>query len=412
MQGRTYETARRWSGAVQRLSRFARTGGIAVALSCVTVSAAEAGTVTLAWDRNPETNIGGYVLYYGFGPDQYTASINVGNVVQYVFNEPEADRTYFFALQAVNTAGLGGGLSSEVNNARHALTDVLFDHGAQGLWALTDGGDYRQVSGGNPTTLITGDLDGNAVDEVIGDFGAGEGIWIRWNGTTWARLNGQTVIGMVTGDLDNNGRDELVVNFPNAGVWVFWNGGTWLQLHTLNPTRMVVGNIEAGGAALILDYPGHGIWIRRNNDTWGQVHSQSSTAMAVGDFDGDGHDDVAIEFEGAGVWNLMNGSSWRQVTSLQPSKLAAGNTDGNGAAVLLADFAPAGIWMLRNGISWTELHPYPAKQFLFADVDGDGRDEIIIDFGSTVGSWIWNSFSGWKLITADSPETIVSGSFN
>ena len=116
-----------------------------------------------------------------------------------MFNEPESGRTYFFALQAVNTAGLGGGLSAEVNSARHPLADVLFDNGARGLWALTDGGDYRQITGGNPTTLITGDLDGNAVDEVIGDFGAGEGIWIRWNGTTWARLNGQTVTGMVTG---------------------------------------------------------------------------------------------------------------------------------------------------------------------------------------------------------------------
>ena len=34
---------------------------------------ADAATITLAWDRNPETNIGGYVLYYGTGPGQYTA---------------------------------------------------------------------------------------------------------------------------------------------------------------------------------------------------------------------------------------------------------------------------------------------------------------------------------------------------
>ena len=193
---------------------------------------------------------------------------------------------------------------------------------------------------------------------------------------------------------------------------MFWNGQTWLQLHTLNPTRMMVGNIEAGGADLIMDYPGSGIWIRRNNGTWGQLHSQSSTAMAVGDFDGDGHDDIAIEFAGAGVWNFMNGSSWRQVTSLQPSKLAAGNPTVTARPSCWPTSPLQASGCCATAYPGAELHPYPAKQFLFADVDGDGRDEIIIDFGPSVGSWIWNSYSGWKLITADSPELIVSGSFN
>jgi hypothetical protein len=407
-------TARRGLGeGVRLLKGLGRTLGVAVALSLASAMALEAATVTLAWDRNSETNIGGYILYYGTVPGQYSGSIAVGNVAQYVFTEPVNGPTYFFALQAVNTAGLGGGLSGEVNNAARPLADVLFDNGARGIWELTDGADYRQINPGNPTAMVTGDLDGNGVGEVIADFGPGLGIWIRWNGTTWTQLNPISAAGMVTGDLDNNGRDDLVVSFPGAGVWVLWNGATWQQLHVANPTRMVIGHIEGGPPALILDYPGRGIWIRHSaSGTWSQLHSQNSTAMAVGDFDGNGYDDIAIAFEGAGVWLFMNGSSWQQTTSLQASKLAAGSVDGTAAAVLLGDFAPAGLWMLRNTVSWSMLHSFATKQFLFADVDGDGRDEIMVDFGDVLGSWIWSNYSGWRLGTADSPEAFIAGSLN
>ena len=148
---------------------------MAVVLSCAATLAAEAETVTLAWDRNPESNISGYVLYYGTAPGQYTGSIAVGNVAQYVFNEPVDGRTYFFALAGGQYRGTGRRTVERSQQRRHPLADVLFDNGARGIWALTDGGDYRQINAGNPTTLITGDLDGNGVSEVIADFGAGPG---------------------------------------------------------------------------------------------------------------------------------------------------------------------------------------------------------------------------------------------
>jgi Fibronectin type III domain/FG-GAP repeat len=408
MQRRKCTTERRWLGVnVQRLGWLARTIGVAVVLSCAAALAAEAGSVTLAWDRNPESNISGYVLYYGNAPGEYTGSVAVGNVTEYVFTEPVNGRSYFFAVQAVNFAGAGGGLSTEVNSANFRLADVLFDNGADGLWALTAGGIYQQLSPQNAKTMTTGDLDGNNVNEIIVDFGPALGIWIRWNGTTWASLHGQTTSGMITADLDGNGMDELIVNFPGQGVWVLWNGDTFQQMHNVNPARMAAGRIEGGGASLILDFTGSGIWVRRNTGAWFLLHPFNSTAMAVGDFDGDGHDDIAVAFGNAGVWIFKNGSSWMFAAPQQPSTLAAGNVDGGRADILLASFTPGGIWALRNTTTWALLHDRPAEEFVFADIDGDGHDEIVIDFGTGIGSWSWNIYSGWKLATAASPESLA-----
>jgi hypothetical protein len=399
-------------GNLQGPQWLVRTTVIAVVLSCVAALTAQAATATLAWDRNPEPDIRGYILFYGTVPGQYAASIEVGNVTQYVFTEPVEGPTYFFALQAVNTSGAKSALSTEVNSANHPLTDVWFDNGEKGLWVLTGTGVYQQINAHNPKAMTTGDLDGNGINELIVDFGEGLGLWVKWNGGEWAHLHNKTAIGLVTGDLDNDGKDELAVNFPGAGVWVLWSGTNWQPMHGGNPSRMVVGRLEAGGDDLIMDFPGSGIWIRRNNGSWDQLHSQNATAMVVGDFDRNSQDDIAIAFPGSGVWVFMNRSWWMQATANQPSKLAAGDVDGNGGAVLLGDFAPAGIWMLRSSTTWSQVHQLPAKQFLFADVDGDGRDEIVVDFGPTIGSWMWGTYSGWRIATQDSPETLVSRSTN
>ena len=39
--------------------------------------------VTLEWDANTESNLGGYRLYYGPASRQYTAAVDVGNQTRY-----------------------------------------------------------------------------------------------------------------------------------------------------------------------------------------------------------------------------------------------------------------------------------------------------------------------------------------
>jgi hypothetical protein len=86
------------------------------------------------------------------------------------------------------------------------------------------------VHGVSPESMITGDLDGNRLDDVVFDFGS-QGVWVWMNHATWLWLNPQNPTHLVTGDFDNNGRDEVVLDIPDAGLWVWRNNTSWEFLH-------------------------------------------------------------------------------------------------------------------------------------------------------------------------------------
>ena len=76
---------------------------------------ANAATLTLAWNPNPEPDIAGYVLYWGTQSGVYTSNSNVGNVTMKQVTGLADATVYYFAVKAYNTAGLMSGYSSEVS---------------------------------------------------------------------------------------------------------------------------------------------------------------------------------------------------------------------------------------------------------------------------------------------------------
>ncbi len=77
-------------------------------IACVVVgiaATAEGAAVTLAWDPNTGPDIGGYRVSYGTTSGQYTTSVDVGNTTSYTFTNLLAGSTYYFVLQAYNSAG-------------------------------------------------------------------------------------------------------------------------------------------------------------------------------------------------------------------------------------------------------------------------------------------------------------------
>ncbi len=87
-----------------------------VLISVVALSgSAHAGTVTLAWDPNAETDLAGYVVSWGTQPGSYTQSRDVGNVVTAVVPDLTGGTRYYFAVQAYNTSGLTSAYSAEVS---------------------------------------------------------------------------------------------------------------------------------------------------------------------------------------------------------------------------------------------------------------------------------------------------------
>src|SRR5262245_13051615 len=68
---------------------------------------ADAATVTLQWDANPEPDITGYLVLYGTQRGVYTARIDVGKVTSTVLTipTPAPPVTYYFAVAAYSPGG-------------------------------------------------------------------------------------------------------------------------------------------------------------------------------------------------------------------------------------------------------------------------------------------------------------------
>jgi hypothetical protein len=102
---------------------------------------------TLAWDPNPETNIAGYRVYQGTSAGTYTTQVNVGNVTSYPPQGVDWSRRAYFAVKAINSAGLESGFSNEVVWTPPSVTTVT---------ALTPNSAYPVAVGSSITWTATG----------------------------------------------------------------------------------------------------------------------------------------------------------------------------------------------------------------------------------------------------------------
>ena len=127
-------------------------------------SIAGAADVGLAWNANPETDIASYRLSYGTSPGQYNQVKEVGRDTRTLVTNLEAGRTYYFAVAAVNYAGMQSDPSSEVSYQTPPLYFNLnlawnpnpeTDISAYRLSYGTSPGQYNQVVDAGRNTRAT-----------------------------------------------------------------------------------------------------------------------------------------------------------------------------------------------------------------------------------------------------------------
>jgi hypothetical protein len=78
------------------------------------LTTATAGELRIVWQRNTETDLAGYVLYYGTRSGVYTNRVPLGLQTKYLLSGLEPGQTYFIAITAVDTAGNESVYSDEV----------------------------------------------------------------------------------------------------------------------------------------------------------------------------------------------------------------------------------------------------------------------------------------------------------
>jgi hypothetical protein len=126
-------------------------------------SGTAAQSATLAWDRNSETNIAKYKLYYGTQSGSPSQSLDVGNVTSATVPNLNDGTTYFFTVTAINTAGLESQPSNEVsyttpNPAAHLLT------------VNSGSGSGNYVAGNIVTVSASAAPAGKKFDRWVGDW--------------------------------------------------------------------------------------------------------------------------------------------------------------------------------------------------------------------------------------------------
>ena len=84
-------------------------------ISPVTIQDAHSAEITLAWDQNPESDIAGYKVYYGFESGAYSNVIDVGNYTSCTISGLEEEETYFIAATAYDTSGNESAYSGEIS---------------------------------------------------------------------------------------------------------------------------------------------------------------------------------------------------------------------------------------------------------------------------------------------------------
>lgn len=157
------------------------------ALCAMPLSAANAATVTLAWDKSPESDIAGYKIHYGTAGGSYQYSVNVGNCTSCTISGLAEGTTYYFAATAYNAGNTESSFSPEV-----AYTIPVPD---------TDG-DQDGISDNDETSIYG--TDNNKADTDNDGIGDGEEL-LFW-GTQWnADYDKDGLMNVLDQDSDGDG---------------------------------------------------------------------------------------------------------------------------------------------------------------------------------------------------------------
>jgi hypothetical protein len=142
---------------------------------------ARAEQVSLAWDANTESDLGGYKLYYGTASQAYSEVIDVGKDTQVTLNNLSQGVNYFFAVTAYDLQGAESDYSNEIDKTvvRQYRLSVSKKGSGKGIISgagIDCGADCDQwYDEGTPVTLTVDPEQGSVFAGWSGDDCSGVG---------------------------------------------------------------------------------------------------------------------------------------------------------------------------------------------------------------------------------------------
>ena len=302
----------------------------------------------------------------GWGSGNYTTSVATGDL--------DGDGLEEYVI----------GRRSNVN-----MRYVILDDAATGFAQLHEGGT-AWGSGNYTTSVATGDVDGDGLDEVI--IGRHSNVNMRYEILDDAKANfvqlheggngwgsGNYTTSVATGDVDGDGLDEVIIG----------------RHSNVNMRYEILDDAKAGF-----------VQIHEGGNGWGS--GNYTTSVATGDVDGDGLDEVIIgrrsnvnlrylilDDSRAGFAQLHEGGNgWG--SGNYTTAVAAGDVDGDGPEEVIIgrrsnvnmryeilDDAGAGFAQIHEGGNGWGSGNF-TRSVAAGDLDNDGLDEVVIGRESSV----------------------------
>ena len=150
-------------------------------------------TARVTWNKNTETDIAGYWVYYGPSPSNYDHLVGVGTTPSIDITGLQAGTTYYFAVTALDTSGNQSGFSQQVSITIPAAASTS-NTGGTGSGTSTGTG----TNSGTGTSSSSGTNTGSTT-------GTGTSIGSSTGGNTNTGSAGSTTSGSSTNSSANKG---------------------------------------------------------------------------------------------------------------------------------------------------------------------------------------------------------------
>jgi hypothetical protein len=180
-----------------------------------------AGTATIQWQANPETDLKEYKIYHGTASRSYGTPVPAGTGTSYTFNNLAEGVTHYFSVTAVDTYNNESGFSAEAS--KYVSVSATSDTEAPRVTISSPSG-----SGSYNATTSTVSLSGIASDNL----GVTQVTWSKSSGGSGSGTASGTSSWSISGVSLSAGQNTITVTAKDAAG----NVGTAVIIVSYTPT--------------------------------------------------------------------------------------------------------------------------------------------------------------------------------